>query len=105
MADIIVTEVSPDDWPGHGQAPESDSECPITFAVAIRDYLASCAGARLGPRYDGAVVAWSADWQAYVTVSLICQGPADPNAPDEAWSHAGKTIDILATGYEPICLN
>jgi hypothetical protein len=26
-------------------------------------------------------------------------------APDEAWDHAGETIDMLATGYQPISLN
>jgi hypothetical protein len=96
MADIIVTEVSPVDRHGHdGQGDE-----PVPLAVAIRDYLA-----QLDPRYGGSAVAWSSDWQAHVTVSLVCQGPADPDAPDEAWNHAGETIDILATGYKPICFN
>jgi hypothetical protein len=50
-------------------------------------------------------IAWSGEWRAYVTVELVCQGPADLEAPDEAWDHAGEVIDLLGTGYRPIGLS
>jgi hypothetical protein len=57
-------------------------------------------------RAGSSSVTWWAPWNAYVRVELVCQGPADPYAPDEAWNHAGETIDMLATGYQcPISLN
>jgi hypothetical protein len=50
-------------------------------------------------------ITWYEPWHAYVTVELVCQGPVDLDAPNAAWDHAGTTIDMIATGYEPIGLN
>jgi hypothetical protein len=76
IANVIVAEVLPEDW--------RRARCQLEAAPAV---------------------AWSASWRAYVTISLVCQGPADLEAPDEAWDHAGEVIDLLGTGYRPIGLS
>ena len=76
IADVIVAELPLSEWAPRQQHPAAPT-----------------------------AIAWYAPWRAYVTVELVCQGPADPDAPDPEWDHAGECIDLLATGYQPISLS
>ncbi len=80
--------------------------CSGTADVIVAEVVTETANQSTTMLRPPAVPVWHEPWQAHVTIELVCQGPHNLDAQDHsAWDHAGETIDLIATGYQPSRLN